>query len=485
MKIPIRINYNKRRGVVSIGLKARGWTPPGAGDDSAWTGSNVWGEGVSEELNDPSSQLSYNKSWVYICVSYNARQMSKQNLRLYVKKKTGAPGFKVTQTRKVEKEQLEFLYKNPGLRLLTRKDIEIEEVLTHPFLDMMERVNPLLNQADLWMLTESFMGITGNCYWWIRKNKLGVPWQLWIMETQYMKPAIGKTFDDYIKGFVYRVGLTEVPFDVEEIVHHKYPSLTSRAVGMSPIEGLADSVVVNDQIYKYEKATFKNQARPDAVLESDEDLTTVQYNRIKKNWHKTYGGASRAAKVAILEGGLKFKPISIRPKDLNHLEGRKLTREEIADGLGIPIPLLSPDKSNLANATVAYKQYMRDTIDPKLKLYEQKMNEQLVGIYEDDNVFCAFDNCIPEDREFALKEQESKLKTGYSSINIERKKQGDEEVEWGNVPILPATMLPFGSSPPEKPPKPPKEEEETGIKIADNFEELADGVAKAIMKKMK
>jgi len=178
---------------------------------------------------------------------------------------------------------------------------------------------------------------------------------------------------------------------------------------------------------------------------------------------------------------MKFKPISIKPKDLNHLEGRKLTREEIADGLGVPMPLLSPDKSNLANATVAYKQYMRDTVDPKLKLYEQKMNEQLMRLYEDDNIFCAFDDCIPEDRDFKLKEQESKLKTGYSSINLERKKQGEEEVEWGKVPILPMNMLPFGSPAPEKPSK----EEGKGIKIADNFEELADGVAKAILKKMK
>jgi len=480
MKIPININYSKRRRVLSIGLKARGWSSPDVGDESIWGGSNTWGEGVEERLSDPSSQLEYNKSWVYICVQYNARQISRQKLRLYVKKQKGSPGYKVTPTRKVEKEQLKFLYENPGLRLWLGKDVEIEEVLLHPFLTMMESVNPLLNQADLWMLTESFMGITGNSYWWIRKNKLGVPWQLWVMETQYMKPAIGKTFDDYIQGFVYRVGTNEVPFDVEEIVHHKYPNLRSRAVGMSPIEGLADPVTVNAQIYKYEHAIFKNQARPDAVLESDEDLTTTQYNRVKKNWQKTYGGVDKTGQVALLEGGLKYKPISIRPRDLNHLEGRKLTREEIADGLGVPMPLLSPDKSNLANATVAYRQYMRDTIDPKLKLYEQKMNEQLLKLYDDGSIFCAFDNCIPEDRDFQLKEMESRLKTAYSSVNQERAKRGEDEVDWGDVPILPMNMLPFGSAPAI----PPKKESK-GIKIADNFEELADGVAKAIMKKIK
>jgi len=235
---------------------------------------------------------------------------------------------------------------------------------------------------------------------------------------------------------------------------------------------LSDSVIVHKKIYRYERAQFKNMARPDIAVELDKDttMTDKEYKTAKKRWHETFGGEDKSGQVAFLEGGGKVKKISMTPKELSHLAGRKLTMEEIAAGYGIPAALLLPDP-RVANIQVAYKQYLRDTVDPKLKLYEQKINEQILWKYKDgEHLFCAFDNCVPEDREFLLKERESKLKTGYSSINLERVKDGEEEVDWGDKPILPMTMQPLGTLPAGK--EPPKKEL--------TLKELADGVAQEI-----
>jgi len=353
-------------------------------------------------------------------------------------------------TRAITREQRDWLYSNERLDPWLTKAVEIEEVLDHPFLRMMRKVNPLKNQSDLWMETETFMGLTGNCIWWMRPNAKGEPYQLWILESQKTRPVLGETLDDFIIGYVYYSGRKPVPFDAETVVHHKYPNPMSKAWGLSPIECLSDPVKVNESIYRYERAQFKNMARPDGVLEMEKDATLgrKEFNRMKKEWKKTYGGTSQAG-----------------------------TREEIANGYGVPIPLISPEKSNLSNSVIAYLQYMRDTQDPKNKLYEQKQNEQLLPRYKDgERLFCAFDNCVPDDKELKLKEREMKLKTGYSSINIERVKDGEEEVDWGDRPILPATMLPLGEAPPEK--KPPGKPVKT-------TEELADEIAEALHKRIK
>jgi len=241
------------------------------------------------------------------------------------------------------------------------------------------------------------------------------------------------------------------------------------------MQALQDPLVINDEMYRYERGVFANMARPDGVLETQDDevLAKTTFNKIKKEWNQTYGGAAQAGKVALLEGGVKYKQISMKPKDLGHLEGRKLTREEIAGGYGVPMALLTPDKVNLANARIAYVQYMRDTIDPKLKVYEQKINEQLLIRYEDENIFCAFDDCIPGDREFALKEREANLKSGYSVINELRKEDGKEpHEEYGDMPIMGSNMVEFdpNAEPEPKvpllPPKPEEEEEEEEGKLA-------------------
>ena len=64
----------------------------------------------------------------------------------------------------------------------------------------------------------------------------------------------------------------------------------------------------------------------------------------------------------------------------------------------------------------------------------------------DTKLFVAYDSPVGVDQEFRLKERESNLKTGYSSINQERAKDNQEPVEYGDVPILPANMVPLGTT---------------------------------------
>ena len=465
----LKIGLNSR----DVRLKGRGWVGPSVDDDSAWGGGSTWGDNRSMPLDNAETQIKYYTSWGYICINYNAKQISRQKLRQYVTKKTGSSAFKNTPTRQLKGAEVAWVKENPGLKRWVSKDVEIEEVLESPFLEMMKSINPIQNQADMWMLTETFMGLTGNCYWWMRMNNLGVPFQLWILETQRTMPVPGPDIDHYIAGYIHRIGLKDIPFEADEVVHHKYPNPYTKLIGMSPMQGLQDPLVINAEMYRYERGVFANMARPDGALETDEDLAPTQFKRIIREWNKTYGGSAQSGKVALLEGGVKYKQISMKPKDLGHLEGRKLTREEIAGGYGVPMALLTPDKVNLANAKIAYSQYMRDTIDPKLKVYEQKINEQLLSHYEDENIFVAFDNCVPEDRDFKLKERESNLKSGYSVINELRKDEGkDPHGEYGDMPIMGGNMVEFdpNAEPPTKQPPqlpPPKiNQDEFAKKIA-------------------
>ena len=81
------------------------------------------------------------------------------------------------------------------------------------------------------------------------------------------------------------------------------------------------------------------------------------------------------------------------------LQGRKWTREEICNCYGVPISKLTTDNVNRANAESGDYSYMKDTILPRLKKIEQKLNEQLLPMY-DDRLFCAFDNPVPADKHY-------------------------------------------------------------------------------------
>lgn len=457
--------------VGSIG-KATGFPQPSASDESIWQGGSTWGAAsYLERLTDAEDQLRQFRSWVYICINYNAKAISRQRLRMYLTKRSGAPkslGLRL-ETRSIDRDQQRWLYTKAHLDGWLTKAEKVEEVIEHPYLRMMREVNPIANSGDLWMLTETYMGLTGNCYWWKQLNALGEPYQLWVLEPQYTRPIQGRTIDEYLLGYLYQHGMTREVFKPEQVVHHRYPNPLSQLLGLSPLLGISDSVLVNMLIYRYEKATFRNMARPEIMLEMEESLGDKEYRRLQRELKANQQGVENIGKPMLLEGGVKAKPVSHSPKDLAHLTGRKVTKEEIADGLGVPLALLTVESVNLANAKVAYAQYMRDTVSPKLALYEQKMNEQLVPDYDDTGrLFVAFDDCVPEDRAEKIAERESNLRTGYSTINQERAKDGEPPQEgWGDLPILPTTMAELGSevqpgSPtePTRPTKPGKPEEE-------------------------
>jgi len=425
------------------------WNAPDMNDESAWRGTSSWGEGEMPSLSSATAQLAANKSWVYICNAYNARAIARQKLRLY--KGKAASVLQAKQVKAVTKERLDYLKMNTGIgHWLIKANDDVEEITEHPALKLLKQVNPMLNQLDLWMLTETNMGWTGNAYWWLRKNEFGEPYQIWVWSGDRVRIILGNDLDNYIKAYVYLSGSGDVQFDPKEILHHKYPNPLSPAIGLSPIMALSDSVQINEEIYRYERAQFRNMARPDGVLEMPETLTDEEFTRLRESWNQAYRGSDKSGKVAILEGGVEYKAISISPREMNHLEGRKMTREEIADGYGIPMSLLSPEKSNRANATVAYAQYMRDTIDPKLKLYEEKINEKLLPLFgQGEEMFVAFDNCVPEDRDFILKENLTSIKAGYRTWNEVRQMAGKKPYEgFGDMPVIPANMVEFGTAPP-------------------------------------
>jgi len=346
------------------------------------------------------------ESWVYACVSVIASTAAATSLYLYANKN--------------------------GKR---------EQVFEHVFLDMMKNVNPFMNRFELWELTLTFLELTGNAYWWIVPNRLGVPAEIWVIPSQNMKVVPDKR--EFLKGYLYGGMGNQVAFEREEIIHFKYPNPKSLYYGMGPLEAARYEVSSNEYQKKYEMALFKNQARPDGVLETDEMLDDPTLTRLHREWEQAHRGPDRAYRVAILERGLKYKQVQISPRDLDFLQGRKVTRDEICAIFKVPLSKLGiVEDVNRANAEANDYTFRKDTVAPKLIRIEEKLNERLLPRY-DQNLECAFENIIPGDKEFMLKERETNLKVGFSTINEERERVGREPVPWGNVPYLPVNLIPL------------------------------------------
>jgi HK97 family phage portal protein len=444
-----------RRGAFHIAKAAGSFALPSMNDESVWSSGAYWGPAAADYMNDPAVQIAKLRGWNYICVNYNAKAISGQTLRLYTR--SGDAG-KAFGGRPLTRKHIQYLKGLPTLSHYLSKgavspagDTDIQELTDHPFAAVLREVNPALDKTSLWQLTETYMGLTGTAYWWLRPNVLRQPMQIWPLEPHRTSPVPGESLDQFIKSYRYVSAKGATTFyDPNYVIFFKTPNPNSLLTGYSPAFALSDMILIYDRMAKWELATFSNMARLSTVFSAKDDLGKDQHRRLKKEIKELYSGVGKNDSAIVIDNGMTVQELGMKPKDLAHIQGRKQMREEIAAGQGIPMSLLSPDSSNKAIAAVAFYQYMRDTIGPKLRLYEEAINTQ-VNYFYGDSFFVAFDSCEVQDDTFRLEQIKARLSTGYSSINLERAQDGEEDVAWGDKPILPMTMATFD---PDKVPPP-------------------------------
>jgi len=370
--------------------------------------------GIAAELGlahrtDYTEYLGAYHSWVYACATIIARNVAKVPLRLYVRKEGG-----------------------------------VEEVTDHPLLDLLRKVNPVQTRYELWELTVIWLELTGNAYWYLARNRLGVPVEIWPVQPDRMKVVPGK--DRLIQGYLYDYGGKRIAFDVEEIIHLKYPNPRSIYYGMGTLQAAAYSYDTDHFMRRYSINLFRNMARPDSVLTTDQNLTEEEIERVRAEWNKVYGSVENVGKVAILIGGTKLQPYATKPQELDYVAGRKLARDEILGIFGVPASKLGlVEDVNRANAEANDITFQKEVIQPRLAMIAEKLNQDLVPKF-DERLELRFDSPVPEDWERRLRERESNLKSGYTSINEERARDGLPPAPWGEAPLLPFNLMPVGSS---------------------------------------
>jgi HK97 family phage portal protein len=348
--------------------------------------------------DDPAEQVRHYKHWVYAAVQAISFQVAGTRMALYARTRRG-----------------------------------VEAVPEHPFLDLMERVNPFHTRFWLWAETMTFLELTGNAYWYVARNGLGAPAEIWVAHSQYMRVIPDR--ERFIAGYEYSRSGETVEFGRDEIVHIKYPNPTSPYYGRGPLQAAADAVDSHESIKRAERNGFRHGLFPSLALESDQELSDETIERLRVMFEQKYASPERAGRPLILERGLRAKPISLSPREMDFLRSERLTRDEILGIFRVPAAVVGLSEDvNRSVAEAMDAIFARYCIAPKLRLVEDQLNQDLLPRF-DERLFCRFEGVIPEDRTQARADMEANLRHGVTTINEERRRLGREPVPWGDKPL--------------------------------------------------
>ena len=337
---------------------------------------------------------------------------------------------------------------------------ERSQVAKHPILDLLDYTNEFQTGQEIIELTQLHMDLAGKAYWYVPRNKGGRPAEIWVMPPHLMKVVPGT--DRLVAGYVYH-GAEDIPFNTDEIIRFPMPDPLNQLGGVGFAQAAAVILDTQDYATRWNRNFFWNSARPDAVLESETQLTEEQFEQLRSAWASRHEGLPRAHKIGILEGGIKYRQVSLSQKDMDFGLLQKQTLEAVMFTFGIPLSVMGVSENvNRANAEAGEYTFARWLIKPRLTRIKNKLNEQLLPMFSGTKgLELDFEEIVPETIEQKRQLAESGIKSGYMTINEARQMQGLDPVPQGNVFLIPFNMMPTPADqeiipPPTEPPEAPK-----------------------------
>lgn len=258
-----------------------------------------------------------------------------------------------------------------------------EKAVEHPLYFLLhDEPNPEMTSFIFRETLMTHLLLYGNCYSQIIRDGRGQVTALYPLMPNQMsvdRDEKGQLYYTYLrsseeadtmkKGTVYLL-----PEDVLHIPALGFDGL----VGYSPIAMAKNSIGMGLACEEYGAKFFANGAAPSGVLEHPGTIKDI--TRLRESWNAIYGGSKNAGKVAILEEGMHYSPISISPNEAQFLETRKFQVDEIARIFHVPPHMIGDlERSTFSNIEQQSLEFVKYTLNPWVCRWEQALTKSLLS----------------------------------------------------------------------------------------------------------
>ena len=236
------------------------------------------------------------------------------------------------------------------------------------------------------------------------------------------------------------------PSDVFHIPGLGYDGL----VGYSPIAMAKQAVGMGLACDEYGASFFKNGAQPGGVLEHPGVVKDPK--RIRDSWNAIYTGAGNAHKIAVIEEGMHYTPITISPEQAQFLETRKFQIEEIARIFRVPPHMVGDlDKATFSNIEQQSLEFVKYSLQPWISRWEQSIHRTLLLNEEKRDYFARFnvDGLLRGDYQSRMSGYAVGIQNGFMCPNDVRALENMDlipEELGGNLYMVNGNMLPLAST---------------------------------------
>ena len=327
------------------------------------------------------------------------------------------------------------------LHTYTRTEKGKEKALDHPLYALLHDAPN--DEMTSFVFRETLMGhllLWGNAYAQVIRDGRGKVLALYPLMPDKMTVKRSESGEIY---YSYEKDSEEHILRSFEVLH--IPGLGfDGLIGHSPIAMAKQAIGMAIATEEYGATYFKNGANPGGVLEHPGILKDP--SKVRDSWNSVYGGSNNANRVAVLEEGLSFKPITIPPEQSQFLQTRKFQIEEICRIFRVPPHLVGDlDRATFSNIENQSISFVVHTIRPWLVRIEQSMNKALFSKEERGKYFTSFvvEGLLRGDFASRMQGYSTGIQNGIYSINDVRNLENMNllsDEDGGNLHIINGNM---------------------------------------------
>ena len=182
-----------------------------------------------------------------------------------------------------------------------------------------------------------------------------------------------------IEGYLWRQGGRAIVFSPDEIIQMAYFHPENPYYGLAPAEVVKNSLVADLRALEWNRLFFENGGIPEIVLTTEQALGPDDATLMKKRWlDDNRGRKSRG--VTVLGRGVKAQELTRTHRDMEFLELRKWTRDEVLACYGVPpIYVGVREEGNRSISETERRLFWENTILPRLSKIEDALNFGLMS----------------------------------------------------------------------------------------------------------
>ncbi|AOI88980.1 phage portal protein [Burkholderia pseudomultivorans] len=338
------------------------------------------------------------------------------------------------------------------IELYERSGDDRKPAVDHPLYSILKyEPNPWQTPFEFQEQSQVAAGLRGNSYSFIDRDPDGVIQGLYPLDNEAMTVMKGSDLMP-----VYRIyGSDPMP---KRMVHHVRWMSINGYTGLSPVLLHANAIGHAQAIQQYAGKSFMNGTALSGVIERPKESPALKdqasVDRITDGWNAKFGGSGNAKKVALLQEGMTFKPLSMTNVDAALIDALRLSALDIARIYKIPAHMVNElERATFSNIEHQSLQFVIYTLLPWVKRHEQAKTRDLLLPSERKQYFIEYNlaGLLRGDQSSRYAAYAVGRQWGWLSINDIRRLENMPPVKGGDVYLSPMNMV-DASKPQQFPP---------------------------------